>query len=454
MMQSMRDNMKLVIWITAFVFLVGFGILQLGGVVNPPQQGGPAGVIATINGEDVRYDEFMRVYQGMVKQLQQERQMQEGEDSYIREQAWQEILRDRLLRQEVKRQRIKITPEEIKAAVRYAPPSVLAQAEVFQTNGQFDYRKYQAELDNPNSQVPWDQVEAMVAEQLPLQKLQNLITAEAKVSAGDVRDRFLLTQEKLDLQVLRFIPESIPVDTTKIGGADIDAYYKTHADEFTRPAEVNLGLALIRRAPNESDFSAARERMQGILDQVKALPDSFPRYARTYSEIGSAPRGGDVPGEPRLVDLRPAFQEAFRNLKPGEVSGIVREERSLHIFKVEKRFPDVKTGEERFHYREIAIRVNPGPEAIQQARTQVDEFIKEARTDGVTKVATRKGIITTTSGFFQEGRSQNEVFRRFPEVETWVFTAKPGSVSRPIPHENGWYVYQIVERRPAGHRPL
>jgi parvulin-like peptidyl-prolyl isomerase len=29
-----------------------------------------------------------------------------------------------------------------------------------------------------------------------------------------------------------------------------------------------------------------------------------------------------------------------------------------------------------------------------------------------------------------------------------------GSISRPIPHENGWYVYQIVERRPAGLRPL
>ncbi|HEY7728487.1 MAG TPA: peptidylprolyl isomerase, partial [Candidatus Eisenbacteria bacterium] len=29
-----------------------------------------------------------------------------------------------------------------------------------------------------------------------------------------------------------------------------------------------------------------------------------------------------------------------------------------------------------------------------------------------------------------------------------------GSVSRPIPHENGWYVYQILERRPPGLRPL
>ena len=454
MMQQMRDNMKLVIWITAIVFMVGFGVLQLGGVLNPQQESGPRGVIAMINGEPLRSDEFMNVYQGMAKQLQQERQLQEGEDSYIREQAWQQILRERLIRQEVKRRGITVTPEEIKAAVRFAPPSVLAQAPIFQTNGQFDYRKYQAELDNPNSQVPWDQVEAMVADQLPLQKLQNLVTAEAKVSAGDVRDRFLLTQEKLDLQVLRFAPENFPVDTAKVGGADVEAYYKSHLDEFTRPAEVNLAVALIRRLPGEADFSATRERMQGILDQVRALPDSFPRYARTYSEIGSAQRGGDVPGEPRLQDMRESYRPAFQNLQPGQVSGIVREERSLHIFKVEKRYKDEKTGEERFHYREIALRVEPGAEAIQKAREQVDAFIKAARTDGVTKVATRTGVLTTTSGFFQEGKSQNEVFQRFPEVETWAFTAKPGSLSRAIPHENGWYVYQIMERRPTGRRPL
>src|SRR5437867_6967694 len=58
MMQSMRDNMKVIIWVTAIVFLVGFGILQLGGVLNPPSGSGPAGVIAKINGEPIRYEDF------------------------------------------------------------------------------------------------------------------------------------------------------------------------------------------------------------------------------------------------------------------------------------------------------------------------------------------------------------------------------------------------------------
>src|SRR5205823_14352631 len=142
MMQSMRDNMKVIIWVTAIVFLVGFGILQLGGVLNPPSAAGPSGVIAKINGEPIRYQDFMGMYQNIVNQMRQQRELQEGEDSYIREQAWQEIVQSRLIAQEVRRRHIEGTPEELKIAIRYAPPEFVTQAPGFQTNGQFDYRKY------------------------------------------------------------------------------------------------------------------------------------------------------------------------------------------------------------------------------------------------------------------------------------------------------------------------
>ncbi len=454
MMQSMRDNMKLVIWITAIVFMVGFGILQLGGVLSQPQTHGPTGVIAEVNGEPIRYSDFERVYKGMADQVRQQRELQEGEDSYIREQAWQEILRNTLMMQAAKRYHITVTPEEVKASIRYSPPSILMQAPAFQTNGRFDYKKYIAELENPNSQLPWDQVAQYVTDMLPMQKLQEIVTARAKVSEGDLHDRFLLTNEKLDLNVMRFDPDSFAVDTSKVGGADVETYYKAHSDEFSGPPEAILAVGLVRRAPNEADFSAARERMQGILDQVKALPDSFPHYARTYSELETASRGGEAPGDAYLTDLHPEFRDAFRNLKQGEISGILRSTRSLHIFKVEKRYTDPTTKKDKYHYREIAIVVYPGADAVQAARRNVDAFIKEAHRDGVLKTATRMGVQATTTGWFTEGHSGNDVFDRFPEIETWVFKARIGSVSRPVPYQSGWFVYQILDRHAQGLRPL
>ncbi len=458
MMQGLRDNMKIIIWITAIVFLVGFGILELGGVMDFRGAGsssaGPTGLIAEVNGKPVRYEIFQQTYAQMLDQLRQTRELREGEDAYIREQAWQQVVRNSLLEQEAKKRGITSSPEEIKSAIRYSPPQFVVQSQAFSTDGQFDYRKYLAELDNPNSQVPWAQVEALVASQLPLQKLQEQVIAGAKVSDGDVRDRFLLQNERLTLTYIRFAPDSFPVDTAKVGGADIESYYKGHPEEFTGPEEAKVQVALVPRLPDESDFSAARERLRPILDELKAVPDSFEARARVYSDISSNVRGGALPGPTPFDELRPIFRTGLANVAPGQVSAILQEERSLHIFRVDSRQVDPVRKRDMILYHEIAIRVQPGPNASRAALEKGKEFIKEAEKSDLTAAATKRGFRTVESAYFAAGKSQNEVFQRFPDLETWVFTARLGSVSRAVPSETGWYVYQILDRRKAGVRPL
>jgi peptidyl-prolyl cis-trans isomerase D len=453
MMQSMRENMKVIIWVTAIIFLVGFGVLQLGGVLNPPAAGGPAGVIAKVNGEPIRYEEFMGTYQNILNQVRQNRELRSGEDSYIREQAWAQMVQSRLVAQEVRRRKIQVNPEEVKLAIRFAPPDFVMKAPGFQTNGQFDYKKYVAELDNPNSQVPWGQVEAYIAETLPQQKLQQEIVSGAKVSEADVRDRFQLINDKLKVRYVHFAADSFTIDTTKFGGADIETYYKSHPEEFTGPPEVKLQVAIIPRRPKEADFAVARERMQGIRDQIAAQPDSFAKYARTYSEAGSAQRGGDA-SDALFSELRPSFQAALKPIEVGQLSQVVREERSVHLLRLDKRWLDPKSSRVMIHYHEIAFRVEPGADAIRDARKAVQALVADARKNGLAKAATRAGFATTEAPYFREGKSNNEVFQRFPEAETWAFQAKVGSVSHPIPSENGWYVYEIVDRQPTGLRPL
>ena len=453
MMQSMRDNMKVIIWVTAIVFLVGFGILQLGGVLNPPAASGPAGVIAKVNGEPIRYEEFMAVYQNGLNQVRAEREVRPGEDSYIREQAWEQILQQKLMQQEVRRRHIRVTADEIKTAIRFAPPDFVIRAPGFQTNGQFDYKKYLAELDNPNSAVPWAQVEAYVAETLPQQKLQEQVISEVKVSEADVRDRFLLANEKIDARFLYFPIDSFQVDTTQIGGADIETYYRSHPDEFSGPPEVKLQVSMVPRRPRDPDFAAAIERMRGIRDQLLAQPDSFAKYARTYSEISSAQAGGET-GDAPYVNLRPKMQAALKLIQPGQLSQPVQEERSVHLFRLDKRWADPKTGMEMVHYHEIAFRVEPSAESIREARKGVDDLIAAAKRNGLAKAATSKGFQTTETPYFREGNSRNQVFQNFPELETWAFQAKVGSVSHPVPSEMGWYVYQILDREKAGLRSI
>jgi len=453
MMQSLRDNMKIIIWITAIIFLVGFGILQLGGVLDSGRTGqGPTGVIAEINGEPVRMDVFSNTYNGMIGRLK--RELQPGEDAYVREQAWQMVVRNTLMAQEAKRRGIGATPEEIKMAVRLAPPDVITQAEGFKTNGQFDYRKYLAELDNPNSQVPWAQVEALVAETLPVQKLQEAVIAAAKVSEGDIRERFALESERLKVHLLQFPSDSFSVDTTRIGDADIEGYYKSHPEEFSGPQEVQVAVLLVPRKPDEGDYAAVRERLRGVLEQARATPDSFPKFARTYSEGSNAAMGGDN-GIGRLLDeLPPAVRNGLRNVPAGQISDIVQDERSLHIFQVQKRETDPATKGERIQYRDILMNVTPGPNAVRAIRELTGKARTEAEREGFGPVATRHGFRTYDSQWFSMGQSGNSILERFPDVEAWMFRARIGSISRAVPSENGWFLYKILDRRDEGVRPF
>jgi hypothetical protein len=152
--------------------------------------------------------------------------------------------------------------------------------------------------------------------------------------------------------------------------------------------------------------------------------------------------------------MRPTFRNGLRNVMAGQISPIIKEERSLHIFRVDRRYPDPVTGRERIKYHEIAVRVQPGADAIRAIRSQVADIGKEAKSQGLAAVATKRGLRTFQSQYFAEGMSQNSLFDRFPEIEQWCFSARINSISHPIPTEAGWYLYQILDRREPGLRSL
>jgi peptidyl-prolyl cis-trans isomerase D len=163
--------------------------------------------------------------------------------------------------------------------------------------------------------------------------------------------------------------------------------------------------------------------------------------------------GGDA-ADAMYSQLRSSFQAAIKPLQPGQLSDVIKEERSVHILRLDRRWMDPKTNQMMVHYHEVAFRVEPGADAVREARKSAKALIADARKKGLAKAATAHGFATTQTPFFREGLSNNDVFKRFPEAEAWAFRAKVGSVSNPIPTENGWYIYEIADRQPAGLRPL
>src|SRR5256885_16092488 len=84
----------------------------------------------------------------------------------------------------------------------------------------------------------------------------------------------------------------------------------------------------------------------------------------------------------------------------------------------------------------------------------VQDLIASAKKQGLAKAALKAGYPTSDFPYFRQGKSNNDVLNRFPEVEAWAFTAKAGSVSNPVPMENGWDVFEIPDPQPPRLRPL
>jgi len=89
---------------------------------------------------------------------------------------------------------------------------------------------------------------------------------------------------------------------------------------------------LLRVGPGGVTEQQARQQELDIRQQIEAGGD-FGKFARTYSQDGSASQGGDLgwisPGE-----TVPEFERAMNNLKDGEISQPIRTEYGYHLVQV------------------------------------------------------------------------------------------------------------------------
>lgn len=140
---------------------------------------------------------------------------------------------------------------------------------------------------------------------------------------------------------------------------EVKSFYVAHKDEFLQPEEVKLRTILIKPKDEEGGPKKALELMRDILKRFKE-GGAFEGLAREYSDGPGASEGG-IMGYVKRGDLLPQLEEIVFNLNEGQTSGIVQSQLGYHIFKVEekkarrnKELPEVRQEIEEYLYREKA----------------------------------------------------------------------------------------------------
>jgi peptidyl-prolyl cis-trans isomerase SurA len=237
----------------------------------------------------------------------------------------------------------------------------------------------------------------------------------------------------------------------QISDSEIDNFIAEQAGVSADAQEVNLAQILLR-VPENADstrIEETRRRAEELLGQLKGGAE-FARVAASYSNASEALQGGDLGW--RSVDRIPTlFVEAIKDLKTGDVSGVVRSPNGFHILKVLGRRSalDAKLASgpvQLTHARHILLRVTdlaPEPEVkrrLEEFKGRIElgqvEFGTIARLHSVDPSGSRGGDL----GWLYPGDT-------VPEFEKTMNALKLNEVSVPVRSPFGWHLIQVLERR-------
>jgi peptidyl-prolyl cis-trans isomerase D len=472
-----------ILCISMLVYLIPSGTnSNLFGVSGPGQ-----GIVANVGSEQVSAVEVQREARGM---LQQQFPRGGAQASallpFFASRAAESLISRKAVLAEAQRLGLRASDEEVRDDLQHG-----RYAATFFPNGTFiGQEAYQDLLAQHDLTSPV--FEQSVKDDILLEKLRNLVAGGAIVSDAEVHQAFLKqnTKVKFDYAVLRTedvskeihpaeaelkayfdahnatyknaIPEKrkiryAVIDTSKLSAEsqvtaqDLQNYYQQHIDEYRVPEQVNVRHILIKTPLPGSDGNVdpkgaeeARKKAEDVLKQVKA-GGNFADLAKKYSEDpGSAKNGGslDWVGRGRTV---PEFEKVAFSLPKGGTSDLVQSSYGFHIIHVDdKQDAHVKT------LAEVKDQIEPlikQQKSAQAAEGQANSLLSQARTNGLEKAASARGLQVVNTDFVSNSDSLPGMTNSEQFLST-VFRSAEKSPPDMAQLPQGYAVFEVLQVKP------
>jgi peptidyl-prolyl cis-trans isomerase D len=449
MMRSMRANAKWVFYILAVAFI---GWLAVGQVMEIL---GPSGnVVLKVNRKEFPVTEYQQRLQLAYDQYRQQNgnaPLTREEEQQIGDQVINQMVQDALLQQEYRRLGIRVSDAEIIEAARSSPPPEVLRDPQFQTDGQFDPRKWNQFLQSADPQL-LTQIEGIYRDQIPRIKLAQYLTSDVYVSDAKLWRIYRDQHDSVRIASLAVWPFTIP-DTTPISDAELRAYVSKHEDDFKRPAVAYVRFVSVPRVPNAADTAVAKAHVARVRSEL-ARGAKFEDVARRESSDSvSGQRGGDLGWIKRNeTNFDEQFLQGVRGLKPGQVSAPIATQFGYHLVRVDQAKGD------SLKVRHILIPIALQGEHLDQVESRADTLERQGseRTGPAVldSVARRLGLEVSPVYQVVEGQRFELGRRVIPDVSVWAFEAPLGETSPVIEATSAYFVFQLDSVTEAGVPPL
>ncbi|MGQ0813524.1 MAG: SurA N-terminal domain-containing protein [Gemmatimonadota bacterium] len=441
----MRDNMK---WIMVAVAIAFVGLMVFGwgmDITGRTSSATTGGEMGRVNGEVISYQEWLGTYRNLYDQQQRQNPGQPvgaALNRQIENSAWDQLVMQRLVNQELRRRGIEVTESEIRQAARFAPPPEMMDNEVFKTNGQFDINKYHQFLASPSIDPNLLlQLEAYYRDVIPRSKLFYQVTSGAYMTEAQLWRIWRDARETVKVRYIAIDPEVVVADgSVTVRPDEIKDYYDEHQDEFKRPASARVRYVAIDRAPTAPDSAAALQRARAVR---AAAITNFEEAAKQSADSLSARTGGEL-GKMRRGQTVPAFEQAVYALSIGQVSEPVLTQFGYHIIRV-----DARTDED-YEARHILIPITRSAENEGALLERADSLENLAQHQSLERAAQRLGL-NMRNGELNDSTPYLPVIGPADDAAQWIFRdAEVGETSDVFETPNAYYIVELLSRMDAG----
>lgn len=454
MLQSMRSAAKY-IWIFIVVAFVGsFLLYETSGLAGRAPVTTTTS-IATVNGEEL----LLTTWQNAVNSLEQQQVQQSGgaltldQRQQLEDRAFDELVTDMLLQQEIRKRGITVTDDEILQAARMAPPPQALQSPDLQTDGQFDMQKYLRLLSSPMARQSGmlAGLEAYYRSEIPKQKLFDQIASGAYLSDERLWQLYKDRHDSATVSYVALRPESLSDTAVTVTDSEIQQFFERNKKRFEKPGRAVVSLLTIPRIISAADTAAAKARAEALRAEIVGGA-KFEDVARRESADSVSGADGGALGKGGRNRFTPKFEEAAYALKAGEISQPVLTPFGWHLIRVDARQGDT------LDLRHILVTVTQSDSSATRTDRKADSLANKAANQEEGKAfdeAARQLGLTPATVVVVEKEPLSFAGRYVPSVSAWAFTGiKPGETSDLFDSPDAYYLARLDSLTKGGAQPL
>jgi peptidyl-prolyl cis-trans isomerase D len=454
MMQMIRSNsgkFVTIVIVGGFLAWMVYGIgMEVTGASGP-------GDLGSVNGTPIT----LAAWNQRVQQLEEQARGQgagrlTAEDSkQIRDQAWNDLVNQILMQQELDRRGIRVTDDEIRFMAMNVPPPQMSQQEIFQSNGQFDINKYRQYLSSPQaSDELLAQLEGYYRSVVPESKLREQIGAGTYIPDAQLWRMFRDRNETATVEYVTLDLAKLAPRTPTVSEDEIRSYYDEHEDEFKRTRTARFTVAVLRTAADDADRQAVLAHAQQVRQQLAAGGD-FATVAKAESSDTMSARMGGSLGTVRKGQMVAPFDSAVWALPVNEISQPVLTQFGYHLIQVTERGGDTAV------VRHILLPLKKDDRTLETLDAKSDTLERVAQSaQGIERAARtvgaalRQGVTVSDNLPYIPGVGPAMEALDWASGEARTLSEGERPVSDVFEGEQGLYIVRLDSYLPAGKMTL